>query len=241
VIEAVTFDFWNTIARVPAGAMTEARRRAIVAACRGCDVEVEPKLLAAALEEVGQSWERSWSEGVHLHPRDGAEMLVRALGVADTAAHLVAEAFLDAGRQVDLELASGIGEALAALQRRGARLGIVCDVGFTSGELLRDLLAREQLLEHFDGWSFSDETGHYKPASQAFEAALAVLDVRPEDALHVGDLRRTDIAGAAALGMKTARYRGMHDDADATSGVEADFVLDSHYQVLDVVDLLARD
>src|SRR5213082_3524990 len=32
VIEAVTFDFWNTIARVPAGAMTEARRRAVAAA-----------------------------------------------------------------------------------------------------------------------------------------------------------------------------------------------------------------
>jgi FMN hydrolase / 5-amino-6-(5-phospho-D-ribitylamino)uracil phosphatase len=239
VIEAVTFDFWNTIARVPAGAMTEARRRAVAAACAGCEVEVEPRLLAAALEEVGQSWERSWGEGVHLHPRDGAEMLVRALGVADTAGRLVAEAFLDAGRQVDLELASGIGEALAALQGRGARLGIVCDVGFTGGQLLRGLLAKEGLLEHFDGWSFSDETGYYKPAPQAFEAALEALGARPQEALHVGDLRRTDIAGAAALGMKTARYRGMHDDAEET-GVEADFVLDSHLELVEVVDRLRR-
>jgi putative hydrolase of the HAD superfamily len=241
VIEAVTFDFWNTIARVPAGAMTEARRRAIAEACAGCDVEVEPRLLAAALEEVGQSWERSWGEGVHLHPREGAEMLVGALGVAEPAGRLVAEAFLDAGRRVDLELAPGIGEALGALRARAVRVGIVCDVGFTGGELLRDLLAREGLLEHFDGWSFSDETGHYKPAPEAFEAALAALDARPERALHVGDLRRTDVAGAAALGMKTARYRGMHDDADEASGVEADFVIDGHHQLLDVLDLLSRN
>ncbi|HWN73568.1 MAG TPA: hypothetical protein VNN15_07175, partial [Solirubrobacterales bacterium] len=155
MIEAVTFDFWNTIARVPTGAMSEARRRAVAEACAGCEVEIEPKLLAAALEEVGQSWERSWGEGVHLHPREGAEMLVRALGVEDAAGHLVAQAFLDAGREVDLELAPGIGAALEALGERGIRIGIVCDVGFSRGELLRELLEREGLLVHFDGWSFS--------------------------------------------------------------------------------------
>jgi FMN phosphatase YigB (HAD superfamily) len=236
VIEAVTFDFWNTIARVPAGAMTGARRRAIAEVCAGCDVEVEPRLLAAALEEVGQSWERKWSEGVHLHPRDGAEMLVRALGVADAAGQLVAEAFLDAGRQVDLELASGIAGALEALKGRGVRLGIVCDVGFSGGEMLREMLDREGLLRHFDGWSFSDETGHYKPAPQAFERALAALGAQPSEAMHVGDLRRTDVAGASALGMRTARYRGMHDDAEP--GAEADFVLDSHLELVEVVDRL---
>lgn len=239
MIEAVTFDFWNTIARVPAGAMTAARRLAVAEACAGCEVEVEPKLLAAALEEVGQSWERSWGEGVHLHPREGAEMLVQALGVDDAAGQMVAEAFLDAGRQVELELAPGIGAALEALGERGIRIGIVCDIGFTGGGLLRDLLAEEGLLEHFDGWSFSDETGHYKPAPEAFEAALAALGTRAQEAIHVGDLRRTDIAGAAALGMGTARYRGMHDDPDE-SGVEADFVFDSHLELIEVVDRLQR-
>lgn len=239
MIEAVTFDFWNTIARVPAGAMTAARRLAVAEACAGFEVEVEPKLLAAALEEVGQSWERSWGEGVHLHPREGAEMLVRVLGVEDAAGQMVAEAFLEAGRQVELELAAGIGAALEALGERGVRVGIVCDVGFTGGGLLRDLLAEKGLLEHFDGWSFSDETGHYKPAPQAFETALDALGARPGEAIHVGDLRRTDIAGASALGMRTARYRGMHDDPDE-SGVEADFVLDSHLELVEVVDRLRR-
>jgi FMN hydrolase / 5-amino-6-(5-phospho-D-ribitylamino)uracil phosphatase len=237
VIEAVTFDFWNTIARVPSGAMTSARRRAVAEACAGCDVEVEPKLVAAALEEVGQSWERSWGEGVHLHPREGAEMLVRALGVEEAAGQMVSEAFLDAGRRVELEVAPGLGDALEALESRGVRVGIVCDVGFSGGAVLRDLLEREGLLGHFDGWSFSDETGHYKPAPGAFQPALVALGVEPRAAMHVGDLRRTDVAGAAALGMRTVRYRGMHDDSDA--GVEADFVIDSHLELLEVVDRLS--
>jgi FMN phosphatase YigB (HAD superfamily) len=240
MIEAVTFDFWNTIARVPSGAMTAARTRAIAAACEGCGVEVEPDLLAAALEEAGRSWERSWGEGVHLHPREGAEALVRALGVEDPAGQPVARAFLDAGREVDLELAPGIGPALEALGARGIRIGIVCDVGFSGGELLRDLLDREGLLGHFHGWAFSDEVGHYKPAPQIFEAALASLDARPEEAMHVGDLRRTDVAGAAALGMRTVRYRGMHDDAEAETGVEADFVVASHAELVEVVERLSR-
>lgn len=234
MIQAVTFDFWNTIARVPPGAMTEARRRAVMAACAECGVEVEAELLTRGLEEVGRSWEDSWGAGRHLHPREAAATLVRVLGVEGAAEELVAEAFLGAGREAELELSPGIGATLEALAAQEVRLGIVCDVGFTRGELLRELLAGEGLLEHFGGWAFSDEVGHYKPSPQIFEAALAALGAAPEEAMHVGDLRRTDIAGAAALGMRTVRYRGMHDDV--ADGVEADIVLDSHAELLDAVE-----
>jgi putative hydrolase of the HAD superfamily len=235
VIKAVTFDFWNTIARVPSGAMTEARRRAVGAACEGCDVEVEPSLLAAALERIGLRWERSWGEGVHLHPREAAAMLARELGVGGAAGEMVAAAFLDAGREVDLELAPDIRPALEALAEHGVGIGIVCDVGFSGGALLRDLLAGEGLLGHFDAWAFSDESGHYKPAPQAFEVALAPLGAGPGEAMHVGDLRRTDVAGAAALGMRSVRYRGMHDDRDE-GAVEADFVIDAHLELIELIE-----
>ncbi len=235
MIRAVTFDFWNTIARVPPGAMIEARTRAISLACTAGGVEVETAALTAALEEVGAHWERSWAEGVHLHPREGAAMLVRELGVEDAAEELVAEAFLSAGREAELEPTPGVGAVLAELAGRGVLLGIVCDVGFTGGEQLRGLLEREGLLAHFSGWAFSDEVGHYKPDPRIFEAALAALGAGPGEALHVGDLRRTDVAGAAALGMRTARYRGVHDDPDSAPGVEADHVLDHHGELLAVL------
>jgi putative hydrolase of the HAD superfamily len=239
VIEAVTFDFWNTIATVPAGAMSAARERAVAAACASHDVEVEADLLLESLQRVGLDWERSWAEGRHLSPHEAAATLVRALGVEGAAREMVAEAFLGAGREVELELAPGIGPCLEALSERGLRLGIVCDVGFSGGELLRELLDAEGLLAHFSGWGFSDEVGHYKPAPQIFEAALGALEAGPGEAAHVGDLRRTDVAGAAALGMRTVRYRGINDDeGDADSGPEADHVLDSHAELPDVIDRL---
>lgn len=236
MIEAITFDFWNTIARAPAGMMTEARRRAVVAACAAGAVEVEEELLLRSLEEVARSYESSWSTGAHFHPRAGAEMLVSAIGVDGEVADAVAEAFLTAGRDATLEFSPGIGQTLEDLAERGIRLGIVCDVGFTGGELLRGLLADAGLLRRFSGWAFSDEVGHYKPSPRIFEAALGALEASPGAAMHVGDLRRTDIAGAAALGMRTARYRALYDDPGPDGEIEADFVLDSHLELAGVID-----
>jgi len=239
-IEAITFDFWNTIARSRSGeAMVRARHEAVAATCKSCGLEIEAELLAATLDEVTASYEGSWSDGTHFHPSEGAEMLVAALGIEGAVRKQVAEAFLTAGRGAKLELSPDIRLCLEALSERELRLGIVCDVGFTGGEILREFLDREGLLGHFSGWAFSDEVGHYKPAPQIFEAALNALGARPSEAVHVGDLRRTDIAGAAAVGMTTVRYRGLHDDRDEDGGGEADFVLDSHVELPPLLDRIA--
>jgi putative hydrolase of the HAD superfamily len=238
-IEAVTFDFWNTIARAPAGLMSDARRRAIIEACEECGVELEAELLSETLGEITRSYESSWSAGEHFHPREGAEMLVRSLGLEGAAGERTAEAFLTVARSAPVELSADIRSSLEALQARGIRLGIVCDVGFSGGEVLRELLDREGLLACFSGWAFSDEVGHYKPAPQIFEAALAMLDAEPAASMHVGDLRRTDIAGASALGMRTVRYRALHDDPEIDGAIEADFVIDSHRELPDLIARIA--
>jgi putative hydrolase of the HAD superfamily len=240
-ITAVTFDFWNTLARVPAGkgVMTEARLRAVTAACEECGVEVDAERLATLLTEVAESYERSWEAGRHFHPREGVALLIAELGVEGAAEETIGEAFLGAGRNVELALSPDIGACLDALAARGVRIGIVCDVGFSGGELLRGFLAEQGLLERFSGWAFSDEVGHYKPAPQIFAAALEALGAEPGQAMHVGDLRRTDVAGAAGHGMRTVRYRALHDDPGAPGEPEADFVLDSHLQLPPLLDRLA--
>jgi FMN phosphatase YigB (HAD superfamily) len=80
-------------------------------------------------------------------------------------------------------------------------------------------------LELFDGMSFSDEVGHYKPARAIFEHALtSVGSVAPERAAHVGDRRRTDVSGALAMGMTAVRYNGVYED-EAIRAPEADVVV----------------
>jgi putative hydrolase of the HAD superfamily len=57
--------------------------------------------------------------------------------------------------------------------------------------------------------------------------------VAPEHVLHVGDIRRTDVAGARALGMQTARLRARHDDE--SDRPEADWVVSSHDELADLL------
>jgi putative hydrolase of the HAD superfamily len=229
-IEAVTFDFWNTIAVEPVpGSMRDARHAAVLAACEANGVEIDAEHLAGHVTEVIRSRERSWTEGVHVSPTEGAQRLVTALELEAAAGEAVAAAFLGAGRGAELGLAPDIGPTLEHLRADGLALGIVCDAGFTGGAILREFLASQGLLDHFSGWGFSDEVGAYKPAPEIFEAALAKLGAAPAAAVHIGDLRRTDIAGARGLGMHSIRYRGLADDPEA--GPEADLVTDSHREL----------
>jgi putative hydrolase of the HAD superfamily len=101
----------------------------------------------------------------------------------------------------------------------------------------------------FDWFSFSDEVGVYKPHETIFHHALTGMGVEdPTRVAHIGDLRRTDVAGARAMGMVSVRYRGVNDDAspdrNTTSAEvpepleftpdlpEADHVIDDHADLL---------
>ena len=118
-------------------------------------------------------------------------------------------------------------------------VGIVCDVGLTPSPVLRGYLDAHGVLDRFDHWSFSDEVGVFKPDRRIFEHALEGLGgVSAERAAHVGDLRRTDVAGARAAGMTSVRYRGVNDDPDADGELpEADHVLDDHGDLLEALGL----
>ena len=231
----VTFDFWNTIAHEPPGLLRRLRFAAVRSACERLGMELEDDALRGHLAAAGALHELAWTGGRIFVPREAADHLAAAVGSslpAEGRAELTT-AFLNGCADANLELAPDIGETLEALKVAGARLAIVCDVGLTPSEILRGFLARHGLLGHFDAWAFSDEIGAYKPAAAIFHAALGGTD--PRRAAHVGDLRRTDVAGAAALGMTTVRYRGLVDDPG--DGPEADHVVDDHRLIPELLGL----
>jgi FMN phosphatase YigB (HAD superfamily) len=113
----------------------------------------------------------------------------------------------------------------------------------TPSVTLRAHLTDRGLLGYFDHWSFSDEVGVYKPDPAIFRHALAGLsqaagrDIAPAEAAHVGDLRRTDIAGARAMGMTAVRYTGVFDD-DSQPEPEGHHVVDDHRRLPGILDLV---
>ncbi len=190
----------------------------------------ERTLLDAVFEESWERYVEHWTTNQQYQSVTAAEDLLERLGFAvpkPVRAQLI-EAFTNVGAQAQLHLTDGIEECVRALSAAGLKLGIICDVGMTPSTILRAHLDKHGLLEVFDHWSFSDEVGHYKPSRHIFEHALAGLGgVEPGRTAHVGDIRRTDVAGARAMGMLAVRYTGVSDDATQQEP-EGDLVVADH-------------
>jgi len=80
-------------------------------------------------------------------------------------------------------------------------LGLICNTGRTPGTMLKIVLQRLGILDHFDALTFSDVLGIRKPDPQIFHLTLEQLKVSADRALHVGDDPSTDILGARGVGM----------------------------------------
>lgn len=106
--------------------------------------------------------------------------------------------------------------SLETLQRRGHRLGLVTN---GSGEFQRRKIERHDLGRFFDDIRVEGEQGIGKPHPEVFEAALASLGARPDEAWMVGDNLRADIAGAQSVGIRgvwmDSRKTGLPVDAPA--------------------------
>jgi putative hydrolase of the HAD superfamily len=97
---------------------------------------------------------------------------------------------------------------LDVLHGAGLKLGVVSNWE----EWLERLMVSLGIRDYFDFAVISGLTGHEKPDPEIFRAALSAADVPPEDAIHVGDSLRDDVAGAQAVGI-----RAIHLDRKLTT------------------------
>jgi putative hydrolase of the HAD superfamily len=235
MIRAVTFDFWNTLVFEERGHLRGRRLDAWAGILEEAGFAAEREALGAVMDDTWNAFNERWKANDHMAPQHIAEAAVDALGFDvpfEVRAKLL-EAFGTAAIGAELQLTDGVADALRTLREAGVSLGIVCDVGFTASRYLRAFLDGRGLLPLFDGWAFSDEVGTYKPSPAIFEHVLSRLGVDAAEAAHVGDMKRTDVAGALGMGMTAVRYTGVHDDAE--SGPEAHHVIASHAELAKVL------
>lgn len=241
-VEAITFDFWHTIV-VPGGGEADDPRderwAGVKATLHETGHDVTREELDRSFALLFEVYEQHWVGNEIFTAVDAVEFL---LELHDTTVHDEVKATLVAtfqGATSDRmpDLAPNVADALAQIDEAGVKIGIICDVGLTPSSRLREYLERYDILRHFDHWSFSDEVGVYKPDPVIFRHALDGLGVAPERAAHIGDLRRTDIAGARDMGMLSIRYRGSNDDASGMA--ETDALVDGHHVIDDHKELPA--
>jgi len=238
VLEAVTFDFWNTVMWEEPGSLRK-RRLEVWPETLGHDA-VDPVALEEAHDAAHRAYEQAWREGRQFTVEHAAALISERLSsLPEGAPALLVEGFCEAGGRAAVHPSDGIRECLEELRSGGVRLGIICDIGLTPAYVVRELLARHELLDRFGDTTFSDEVGHYKPDRRIFEHALSNLGgAAPERSAHVGDRRRTDVAGAQAMGMAAVRYTGVYDDADG--GPEAEHVVEDLAEIPALLGVGAR-
>ncbi|MGA3123080.1 MAG: HAD family hydrolase [Polyangiaceae bacterium] len=207
----VTFDCWETVLTEAGPSERPSARARILCAHTGAD----PEAAETALRDAWREHQICWHRRRAFTGRDMTLACLSALGVTLDSAN--AERLID---ELESEIlthnvvtVAGARETLEALARRGVRRALICDTGYTPGRVVRQLLARVGLLEHLEVQVFSDEVGVPKPHALTFRVALDSLGVGPRGAVHVGDLRRSDVAGARAYDMGSVRITVENDDA----------------------------
>jgi putative hydrolase of the HAD superfamily len=242
-ITAITFDFWNTLYADDRGGHDDVhvqRLEILAGLARDLGVQVSAGVLEEAYRSGFEAYLEAWRAGRHFGAPEQVEHVLGRLGLVSydgLAARAIGE-LEELGAQAGLRLLPGAAEAIPRLAAEGVKLGLISDTGLTPGRVLTSFLERDGLLPYFGALTYSDETGYPKPDRRMFLDTLARLGATPGEAAHVGDMPRTDVAGAQAVGMVAVRYRASNDYDEPPP---ADAVISDHRDLLPAVrEALAR-
>jgi putative hydrolase of the HAD superfamily len=120
---------------------------------------------------------------------------------------------------------------LVALLKRGVKLAVVSDAPRREAWLRLCYLNFHHMFDHVITY---DDTGQRKPSPIPFQRALDLLQVKPYEAVMVGDWAERDVVGASNLGITTAFAR--YGDTFGTVESHADYDLNDVSELLQVIE-----
>ncbi len=242
MIQAITIDFWNTIVDSRNGAARRAVRDAAMQdAYRHAGREWDAAEADDAFRVSYEYFERHWRDEQRTpSASESLGVIWEHLGISveeDMHARVV-RSFEDSILAGMPGLLPGAADAIAALGAR-YRLALISDTAYSPGRVLRQVLEAHGVAQHFDFLTYSDEVGVSKPHPRIFETALAACDAEAAHAVHIGDIERTDIAGARAMGMRSILFRGdpsgRYYDENGEDRTAADAVAHGWQDVLSII------
>ena len=119
---------------------------------------------------------------------------------------------------------------LIKLSKMQLKLGVVSDAPGKEAWLRLCYLNFHHL---FDAVVTFDDTGKRKPNPEPFRKILEMLQIKPVEALMVGDWAERDVLGAAQVGMKTVFAR--YGNTFGTGTSNANYDIDDITQLIDIV------
>lgn len=227
-VKAISFDFWNTLFEEQPGGFEfyNYRRRMFLSEVAGGHRRVTYDEIDRACRAEAESHFLIWrNEHRTLRTADRVDRILAELDVVlnEHARLRLIKVYEEGILERPPLLVAGAREVVEALHGR-YRLGVISDVGFSPGRVLKEILRNNGLLNAFDSLVFSDEAGRAKPHAEVFERTARALKSDPDQVLHIGDLEPTDVVGAKSAGYFAVRFTGVTPMSDGESTV-ADCVI----------------
>ena len=119
---------------------------------------------------------------------------------------------------------------LTSLAKMGVKMAVVSDAPRLPVWMR---ICSLELHHYFDHVLTYDDTGEKKPSPMPFQLALKLLEVRPEEALMIGDWAERDVVGAKSMGIRTVFAR--YGDIFNTTNSGADYEIDDIIELLEIV------
>jgi HAD superfamily hydrolase (TIGR01549 family) len=135
----------------------------------------------------------------HSWPRRYAYALFETLRIDASVTHAVAQAFEARHRSRNLWAFTfdWVRETLFLLKTQGYRMSVISNSDGRTAEVFHDLNLTDYFERIFDSTLLKTE----KPNPAIFEWVLRELNLRPADALYVGDFYEADVRGANRAGL----------------------------------------
>ncbi len=170
-----------------------------------------------AIEELGKKSEKYYDRGIDPHPRERGRMLFEMLKIKVEKADKP-KVYESAGKVLSNSgymrkyphVNPEAKPTLKAFRKTypNLKIALISNAARSTATYKRTLSALG-IGRYFDHFVISCEVGYLKPRKEIFQHALELLEVKPQEALHVGDLFRADVVGAVSCGMNACLYSGL--------------------------------
>jgi FMN phosphatase YigB (HAD superfamily) len=203
MFRAVSFDLFDTLVDLGAahGPGSRGSLPALHAALED-RISIDLDAFGRVLKEVdGAQRVPRWAEGVEQTTDERFTAVLARLGIVDPS--LVAT-LTRIHMEVIRSHVTPVAHHAALLRQLGGTLRLGLCSNFTHAPTARRILDDTGLAPALDVVVISADHGIRKPRPELFSVLLGGLDCAPAEVLHVGDNLDADVAGAAALGIRTA-------------------------------------
>jgi HAD superfamily hydrolase (TIGR01549 family) len=210
-IRAIVFDLFDTLVDLHMENLAPVEHRglrvagtapALHEALRGERPDVDFDRFVTVMREVDAGFrETRYAKGLELPTLERFETLLERLGTPSTT---LAERLTDVHMEALRGQVRNLDHHPRLLASLRGRVPLALCSNFSHTQTALRVLQEAGLRDHLDVLVVSDEKGIRKPRPEIFQEVLAQLGTAPEETLHVGDNLAADVAGASALGLRTA-------------------------------------